>query len=138
MVEVNAINAIQNRLAGTSYKSSGPSKPSGSSGSNGNKIDNTNSSAREIRDKIQLSISKNSSYAETSLEQLEDISEKINNFLKNNKRHLSFNVELGKGLIAVEVISDETGEVIRKIPPDAWARMANGNRIAEMVEILSS
>lgn len=65
---------------------------------------------------------------------LEHITEGINGFLKETARHLSFNIHEETGHITVQVISEETGDVIREIPPSELLDIAA--RIQEMVGVL--
>jgi uncharacterized FlaG/YvyC family protein len=136
MVEINGINEIGTSIANSSYK------PSGYSTAKDKQVDNTSSSGKEVADKVQLSTSEGSSYAKAYANQLakeiENISAKIDDFLKDNKRHLNFNVTLDKGLISVEVIEDATGEVVRKVPPDMLARLITTEDIDEIRGILIS
>ena len=65
---------------------------------------------------------------------LEHVTEGINEFLKDTARHLSFNIHEETGHITVQVIREETGDVIREIPPSELLDIAA--KIQEMVGVL--
>lgn len=135
MLEVTAINEIKN--TSYSYVSLETSNDKINQENISHKKDKKN---EEIQDTVKLSIykDKDKKHVEVSLNNLEEVAEKINNYIKENKRHLSFNVDSDKGIVSIEVINDETGKIIRKIPPEVWNKITRENTYQVVANIVSS
>lgn len=50
--------------------------------------------------------------------------EQINEFMRSSSRNLQFSVDKGTGRIIVKVVDQESGEVIRQIPPEETLAIA--------------
>jgi len=135
VLEVTAINEIKN--TSYSYVSLETSNDKINQENISHKKDKKN---EEIQDTVKLSIykDKDKKHVEVSLNNLEEVAEKINNYIKENKRHLSFNVDSDKGIVSIEVINDETGKIIRKIPPEVWNKITRENTYQVVANIVSS
>lgn len=55
---------------------------------------------------------------------LKKATEQINEFIKSSSRNLQFSVDKGTGRIIVKVVDQESGEIIRQIPPEETLAIA--------------
>lgn len=133
MLEINPVNTIQSNLPDFTHKPYDPPRPRNDKG----KLDQT--PVKEPRDKVQLSITgeQHDHRKKISIEMMKKITEEINDFITENRRRLSFNIDPNQGVTSVEVINEETGEVVRKIPPYELAGMTYEKGIEKAAEILS-
>lgn len=65
---------------------------------------------------------------------IERIAEAMDNYVKSVQRELNIRVDHESGKVMVKVLSRDTGEVIREIPPEELLKLAS--RMEEMAGVL--
>lgn len=62
--------------------------------------------------------------AEPSAEQLDNAVSKLNEYLQDVQRNLSFSIDKETGITVIKVIDSSTQEVVRQLPPDETLKLA--------------
>jgi len=62
--------------------------------------------------------------AQPSEEQLDNAVSKLNDYLQDVQRNLSFSIDKETGITVVKVIDSATQEVVRQLPPDETLKLA--------------
>lgn len=91
----------------------------------------TGSKARKVgegKEQVQTKL------LDVSLENVQDLAEQIENYLKEINIRLSFEVDKETEDVIVRIVNRETGELIRQIPPDELLKLRQ--KLEELVGVL--
>ncbi|MFH1625836.1 MAG: flagellar protein FlaG [Pseudomonadota bacterium] len=79
---------------------------------------------KQVKQDETSGVSVKDEVVEFKAEVIEKVVENINKYLESTDNRLSFNVDGPSGRIAVKIINNVSGEVLREIPPEQILKLA--------------